>query len=187
MISALKYAFTTDRRDNNNEYNRDIITRLKFIGTFMAGEKIDVKNLRIETNSILTPLKRLIQGEGRDQTYSFLNTTIERSFDIVKSYSNSERISERLMCKNILEDMIKAIKGLQNIQKTYKEDKLFYCNIETIIENIHFKLSEIKQKDPELFKIKGIFSDEALETIFDSPTLVEPPQSQDLPAIKKNK
>ena len=53
MISALKYAFTTDRRDNINEYNRDIITRLKFIGTFMAGEKIDVKNLRIESNSIL--------------------------------------------------------------------------------------------------------------------------------------
>jgi hypothetical protein len=93
------------------------------------------------------------------------------------------------MCKNILEDMIKAIKGLQNIQKTYKEDKLFYCNIETIIENIHFKLSEIKQKDPELFKIKGIFSDEALETIFESPTIkpIEPPQSQDLQAIKKNK
>ena len=71
------------------------------------------------------------------------------------------------MCKNILEDMIKAIKGLQNIQKTYKDDKLFYCNIETIIENIHSKLSEVKHKDPEIFKLKGIFSDNPLETIFE--------------------
>ena len=169
LFNALKYVFTNDRRDNMNEYNRDIITRLKFIGTFSPGEKIDVKNLRVESNNILTPLKRLIQGESRDHTYSFLNSTIERSFDIVKSYSTSERVSERLMCKNILEDMIKAIKGLQNIQKTYKDDKLFYCNIETIIENIHSKLSEVKHKDPEIFKLKGIFSDNALDTIFEEP------------------
>jgi hypothetical protein len=167
MFNALKYVFTNDRRDNMNEYNRDIITRLKFIGTFAPGEKIDIKNLRVESNNIFTPIKRLLQGESRDHTYSFINSTIERSFDIVKSYSTSERVSERLMCKNILEDMIKAIKGLQNIQKTYKDDKLFYCNIETIIENVHSKLSEVKHKDPEIFKLKGIFSDNSLETIFE--------------------
>ena len=188
MFNALKYVFTNDRRDNMNEYNRDIITRLKFIGTFAPGEKIDVKNLRVESNNILTPLKRLIQGESRDHTYSFLNSTIERSFDIVKSYSTSERVSERLMCKIILEDMIKAIKGLQNIQKTYKDDKLFYCNIETIIENIHSKLSEVKQKDPEIFKLKGIFSDNSLETIFED-TTEEIIEKKEEPVVqaKKNK
>ena len=163
MITALKYVFNNDRRESMNERNRDTITRLKFIGTFQQGEKIDVKNLKIESNNIFTPLKRLIQGESRDYTYSFLNTTIDRSFEIVSSYSHSEKISEKLFCKNILEDMIKAIKGLQNIQKTYKDDKLFYCNIETIIENIHSKLSEIKEKSPELFKIKGILSIEDLD------------------------
>lgn len=182
MINALKYVFTNERRDNMNEYNRDIITRLKFIGTFAPGEKIDIKNLRIESNNILTPIKRLIQGESREQTYSFINSTIERSFDIVKSYSTSERVSERLMCKNILEDMIKAIKGLQNIQKTYKDDKLFYCNIETIIENIHSKLSEVKVKDPEIFKLKGIFSDNPLETIFEEERIDE---SMKTPGVEK--
>ena len=183
MFNTLKYVFTNDRRDNMNEYNRDIITRLKFIGTFSPGEKIDIKNLRIETNSILTPIKRLLQGESREQTYSFINSTIERSFDIVKSYSTSERISERLMCKNILEDMIKAIKGLQNIQKTYKDDKLFYCNIETIIENIHSKLSEVQVKDPELFKLKGAFFD----SVFEEPLVQEVPKEKPQAAVTKIK
>jgi hypothetical protein len=169
MINALKYVFTNDRRDNINERNRDIVIRLKFIGTFMPGEKIDIKNLRIESNSILTPIKRFIQGESREQTYAFLNSTIDRSFEIVNAYSKSEKMSERLLCKNILEDMIKAIRGLQNIQKTYKDDKLFYCNIETIIETIHSKLSETKEKFPDIFTLKGIFTENKLETIIEEP------------------
>ena len=170
MFQALKYVFTNDRRDNLNERNRDIVTRLKFIGTFQPGEKIDVKNLRIESNNIFTPIKRLIQGESREQTYSFLNNTVDRAFEIVIAYGKSEKISERLLCKNILEDMIKAIKGLQNIQKTYKDDKLFYCNIETIIETIHSRLSETKDKYSELFKLKGIFYDESIDNIITTVT-----------------
>lgn len=173
MFQALKYVFTNDRRDNLNERNRDIVTRLKFIGTFQPGEKIDVKNLRIESNNIFTPIKRLIQGESREQTYSFLNNTVDRAFEIVIAYGKSEKISERLLCKNILEDMIKAIKGLQNIQKTYKDDKLFYCNIETIIETIHSRLSETKDKYSELFKLKGIFYDESIDNIITTVTDTE--------------
>lgn len=186
MLYALRSVFSNDRRDNLNERNRDVVTRLKFIGTFLPGEKIDVKNLRVESNNILTPIKRLFQGESRDNTFSFLNTTIERAFEIVNAYCKSEKISERLLCKNILEDMVKAIKGLQNIQKTYKDDKHFYCNIETIIENIDSKLSEVKDKCPELFKLKSLFSEEKLDTIIEediiTPTLgqvVTPPQQQE--------
>jgi hypothetical protein len=62
-----------------------------------------------------------------EATYSFLNSVIDRSFEIIYAYGKSEKIGERLMCKNIVEDMYKAIKGLNNIQKTYKDDKHFYC------------------------------------------------------------
>jgi hypothetical protein len=192
MLNALKYVFTNDRRDNINERNRDIVIRLKFIGTFQPGEKVDIKNLKIESNSILTPIKRFMQGESREHTYSFLNSTIDRSFEIVNAYSKSEKMSERLLCKNILEDMIKAIRGLQNIQKTYKDDKLFYCNIETIIETIHSKLSETKEKFPDIFTLKGIFSENKLDTIFEDPIEVfeEPietkePKKKDEPIKKK--
>jgi len=51
--------------DTRLERQREIITRLKFIGTLQPGNKIDVNNLRIETSDIFTSFKRMIYGEGR--------------------------------------------------------------------------------------------------------------------------
>jgi hypothetical protein len=47
--------------------------------------------------------------------------------------------------------MIKSVYGLKNIQKTYSNDKLFGCTIDTIIDNIKAKCMEIKLKKPDLF------------------------------------
>jgi len=162
MINTLKFIFSSERNNFVIEQNRDVIIRLKFIGTFQPNEKVDVRNLRIENNTMITPIKRMLFGESRDTTYSFLNSTVERSFEIINAYIRSDKISEKIYCKNILSDMVKAIQGLKNIQKTYRDDKLFYCNIETIIENIESKLSEIKEKYPEIFDIKTI-QDEIFE------------------------
>ena len=144
---------TTDNITHDKQ--REIITRLKFIGTIKVGQKLDINNLRIETNSIITPLKRLIFGEGREKTYNFVSVTIERSFEIIKSYIHSDRISEQIFCQNIVFDLIGSIVGLKNIQQTYKDDNLFYCNIETLLENIEAQLTELKNKFPNLIILKN--------------------------------
>ena len=74
----------------------DIITRLKFISTFQIGEKINIQNMRVETDSILTPLRRFIFGESREKTLLFITNTIERSFDILHSRITDNKISEQL-------------------------------------------------------------------------------------------
>jgi hypothetical protein len=40
---------------------------------------------------------------------------------------------------------------LKNIQRTYTDDKLFFCNVQTLIESIQAKLIEIKEQYPEIF------------------------------------
>ena len=156
MLQTLKLILSTDKsRISLIDSHKDVIIKLKFIGTFQEGEKIDIKNLQVETNNIFTPIKRLIQGDGRATTYAFLNSVIDRSFEIIYAYSNSEKVGERLMCKNIVEDMYKAIKGLNNIQKTYKDDKHFYCNIETLIDTINYKIADVKDKVEEKVVIQG--------------------------------
>lgn len=184
MITTLKAIFSTERNNCMIEKNRDVIIRLKFIGTFQPNEKVDVRNLRIENNTMITPFKRMLFGESRDTTYNFLNSTVERSFEIINAYIRSDKISEKIYCKNILNDMVKAIQGLKNIQKTYKDDKLFYCNIETIIETIESKLSELKEKHIDIFEIKTI-QDEIMNNEFVvEPEPVETKKSDD---SKKNK
>jgi hypothetical protein len=135
---------------SRQERQREVITKLKFIGTLQPGEKIDVNNLRIEPNTFFTPLKRMLFGEGRDKTLTFLTLTVERTFEIIQSYIHTERMSERIYCTNIINDVLRAIVGLKNIQETYREDKMFVCNIDTIIETIDAKLTEIRQRHPDL-------------------------------------
>jgi hypothetical protein len=132
------------------ERNKETITHLKFIGTFLPSEKVDVRNLKIESNSFFTPFKRMLLGESRETTLGFLSGTVERSFDIISSYVHSERISDRIYCSNIVNDLIKTTEGLKNLQKTYKEDKLFVCQVETLLEGIHAKITEIEQKYPSI-------------------------------------
>lgn len=154
-MHAISYIINTDKQNINIEKNRETITKLKFIGTFQNGEKIDVKNLKIEQNNFFTPIKRMLYGDGRNNTIIFLTSTIERSFEIVQSFCNSDRKSEQIFCSNIIFDLIKATHGLKNIQKTYKEDKMFACNIDILIECIQAKITELKEKYPHLFHFEN--------------------------------
>ncbi len=153
MLQSLKLMFTQDKHSAILEKNRETITRLKFISTFQPGEKINTGLMHIESNSILTSIKRTLNGESRNTTLQFISNTIERSFEIIQTLSHSEQYSEKLICTNIITDMIKAVYGLKNIQKTYKDDKIFVCTIDTIIDSIEAKCMEIKLKKPDLFPI----------------------------------
>jgi hypothetical protein len=153
MIGTIR-SITTVNDTTKMDRQREIITKLKFIGTFQAGEKIDVNNLRIEDKTLFTPLKRLFFGEGRDKTFNFLSLTIERSIEIIQNYVLSDRISERIYCSNLINDLFKAVVGLKNIQETYREDKMFVCNIDILIENVDAKLTEIKERFPDIMTIK---------------------------------
>lgn len=154
-MHAISYIINTDKQNINIEKNRETITKLKFIGTFQNGEKIDVKNLKIEQNNFFTPIKRMLYGDCRNNTIIFLTSTIERSFEIVQSFCNSDRKSEQIFCSNIIFDLIKATHGLKNIQKTYKEDKMFACNIDILIECIQAKITELKEKYTHLFQFEN--------------------------------
>jgi hypothetical protein len=132
------------------ERNMETISNLKMIGTLQPEDKIDVRNLRIENKTVFTGLKRLIMGESRKNTLSFLSGTIERSFDIIESHIHSDRISDKFFCNNIVADLIKAIEGLENVKRTYITDNHFTCKVETLIQCIQAKLAELQQKYPSL-------------------------------------
>ena len=135
------------------EKTHQTITHLKFISTFEPGDKINISTLQIEKNTLLNSIKRYWYGESRNTTLNFITTTIEQSFQIVLTLLNSDNIRDKMLCFSITIDLKKCINGLKNLQQTYSDDKLFFCTIDTIIDNIDAKISEIKFKKPELCKL----------------------------------
>lgn len=129
---------------------RQVLTRLKFIGSIGPHEKIDSKSLVVESGNFLTPLRRLLSGDSRKSTLNVISNTIDRAFEIIDSLLYSDSISDRISCCNILQDLKNCIKGIQSIQVTYEDDKMVVSELNVIIENITSKLFSIKKTNPNL-------------------------------------
>jgi|688.fasta_scaffold371972_2 hypothetical protein len=169
--AVLKALLVPDNRNYQMQLqqNRDTITNLKWVGTFQAGDKIDSKNLCIESNTLWTPIKRLVMGESRTTTFSFLSSTIDRSFDIISTYVHSDKTSDRIYCSNIVKDLVKAVDGLKAMQKTYKDDTQFRCSIDTVIEGVQGRLIELQEKFPMIIPSNLNVAEEEGETKIDFP------------------
>jgi hypothetical protein len=182
LHTAFNLLLKKDRDLQLTEKNHETITHLKFIGTFQPNEKINIRNMTIENQTVITPLLRLFYGESREKTHTFLRNTIDRSFEIVNSIMYSEKLTDKSTVKNIIKDLMKAITGIKNIQKTYRDDKLFVCNMENMIEQISAKVYEIHQIKPDLIDLEDFVNSVTSESPSVSPlnTYI---QSQDVPEL----
>ena len=138
------------------ETTQEVLTRLKLIGTLKPGEKLDIRKMRIESNNILTPLKRMFFGDSREATYTFFCNTIERAFSILYSLASTNKTSDVIICSHIVKDMELAIEGIKNVQNTYKEDKMYFCNLETLMQTINAKNMDVKEKYEQFYKVATV-------------------------------
>lgn len=134
------------------ENSREVVSRLKFISMIKRDEKINVKTLYIQPKNMFTSFSRLFQQESRDSTKNFLNTTYNRIFEILTLYSCSDdKDSDRTVVINLVKDLHMSISGLENLQYTYSDDRMFVSEINTLIEDIQRHIRCIRRKKPHYF------------------------------------
>jgi hypothetical protein len=141
------------QRNNSLEENGEIISQLKFITKIKQGEQINVDSLSICSRNMFSGIYRTLYGEGREKTFSYFNITIRRAFEKFSAFCNSERISDQMLCSQIIENLHGCIDGLSNAKDTYKDDRRFVCDVETLIEGIESRLEEFKINKPNLFQM----------------------------------
>jgi len=134
------------RHPNQHDYisdrHREIIKKLKFISRIESGERINVNNISTCSNSLFSSIYRSIFKEGRTKTFVFLNEIVDRSFELIILYQGSNKLSDKITCSQIVNDLSNCITGLKNLQSTYYEDRNFYCDIDTLIGSIFARLAE---------------------------------------------
>jgi len=132
--------------DHSYDRHKDVIKKLKFISRIEVGERINVHSVSTASNNWFTSIYRSFFKESRAKTFQFLSEVIDRSFELIVIYQDSSKISDRITCAQILEDILGSIKGLTNVQQTYVEDRNFYCDIDTLIGSIFARLAEFHEK-----------------------------------------
>ena len=126
------------------ESDKEIISRLKFIGRIQTNEKINVKGLYIQTDNILTKIYRTFFTVcNRQNTINFVSNTVYRSFTILENLNQQVHMT---MCANIVSDLKQAKNGLVNIRDTYIYDTKFICDIDTLLQDIDIKLVSVQMR-----------------------------------------
>jgi len=123
-----------------------ISSKLKFISTLKKGQKISVSTNSIQDNTYWTSLMRSMTGESREKVYNFISDVVQDSLSILESLSNSNNEYDIKVCKNLITDLIFLTPGLQNLQETYKHDKMYVSKIMTLLENLEVKIKELCDK-----------------------------------------
>ena len=160
------------------ENNEEVIARLKFIGHIEKDEKINVRHVNKQPNTIFTKISRtIIYPDNRTNSLKFVRDIILRSFDIIERLLHNQEI---LVCKALINDLSKSKQGLLNLKYTYNEDTKFCCDIDVLIEQISSKITHLKDKHPTIFDPK---SDESKQ---EQPKQEQPKQEQP-PETKNSK
>ena len=140
--------------------NKELIARIKFIGKIQIGDKVNVKNMAIQSDGYVTQISRSILQENRNKTLVFLQDTFFKTFEILRCYEKTNQKSEKLICMNIVNDLKSSKNGLQNLKETYNNDIKFMCDIDVLIQIIDAKLLEMNNN---LLPLQPIISTEEIE------------------------
>lgn len=132
------------------ENHEEIISRLKFIGHIQKDEKINVRHVNRQPNTLFTKISRsMIYPDNRGNSLKFIKDVIARSFEIIEQYNHN---GLSLASKGIVGDLLKARQGILNLKYTYNEDTKFCCDMDVVIESIASYLTSLQEKFPELFE-----------------------------------
>jgi hypothetical protein len=132
------------------ESDKEVISRLKFIGRLQKGEKINVKYMFVQPDGLITKFQRtILYQDNRQNTLSFLQNTISRAFEIINSYSCSSKESQIRIGSHVISDLKKSKEGLANLKNTYLSDTKFICDIDTLVQEIDAKLLEVDTEEEE--------------------------------------
>uniref|UniRef100_A0A6C0KDT4 Uncharacterized protein n=1 Tax=viral metagenome TaxID=1070528 RepID=A0A6C0KDT4_9ZZZZ len=130
-----------------NSNNDDIIPKLKFISRLNKGDKINVKNMYIQSNNFYNWINRsFFNIDDRANTLMFVHTTVKRGFDLLLHHIDSTNPFDIILCQNLYNDLKNTQVGFSNLRETYIEDVMFSCKIDALVEETAAKLAEIESK-----------------------------------------
>lgn len=129
---------------------QETLSCLKFIGKLQRGDRIDTRSVSVQPDGIWTMFQRtFLRKDSRGNALAFIYETISRALEIFVMYERSDVPSEKALCPHIVRDMQRAKQGLKNFQQTYSADQKFSCDIETMLQIIDTRLTDILTRFPD--------------------------------------
>jgi hypothetical protein len=119
--------------------DKEVISRLKFIGRIKKNEKINTQHMYVQPCGIITAITRTIfQQDNRSNTMNFIQKTIEDSFVLLEKYRDEENF---ILSGHMVDDLLTCKAGLEALKETYVSDLKFCCDVDTLLQVISSRLN----------------------------------------------
>ena len=150
MDTAQKFSMTGDDKV------QQVIGRLKFLSKIEHGEKINVRELFVRDNdSVLQRVLRTIRNattylsasdivESKDSTLTFIQDTVNEAITLIAIYRNDKDEFAQSIAVIIIENLEASKIGIQNLIDTYKTDRKFIAQVETVIQTLEARIKSMK-------------------------------------------
>ena len=123
--------------------DKEVISRLKFIGRIKKNEKINTQHMYVQPCGIITAISRTIfQQDNRNNTMNFIQKTVEDSFTLLEKYRDEENF---ILSGHMIDDLLTAKAGLEALKETYVMDLKFCCDIDTLLQLISSRLNSVNE------------------------------------------
>lgn len=110
------------------------LTHLTFIAKIKEGEKL-YKDLSLRQNTTYNSFLRRINGENRYTSLDFVTKTVEKGLYIYEKLDERDELS-----RMVYRLLIDSKNGINNLAKTYKDDRLFVSKVEILLAIMDTKL-----------------------------------------------
>ena len=129
-------------KDGSERSVQDIVSKLKFISKIKEGELVDVHTLTIIESGVVTSLYRtfITRSESRRITLDFFHRIIGSAFDMIALYLEEKGDFGRQIGIMILNSLKESKDGIISHGKTYRKDRMYKSEIETLILTLDTKL-----------------------------------------------
>jgi hypothetical protein len=138
---------------------QEVMSKLNFISKIQYQEKIDLSSMTICYNGLSTKVYRTVvnlfgRGESSENTVKFISETIDAALNTIKKYRGPDAFSMKI--RNLITTEIQNSKaGLNNLSKTYADDRYFSAEIESIIKILDTKIQSIElMKELQIENVK---------------------------------
>jgi hypothetical protein len=127
----------------------DIISKLIFISKVKKGEKLNTKELFVrDNNDMLQRMVRTVRsnvfwddGENKESTIIFLSTVTNEALNLISIYRKDPSNEFNNNIADLLSQNVEnSLQGLESLIYTYREDRIFSSQIETMIDTLKLRV-----------------------------------------------
>ena len=123
---------------SDQHYVDQVLANLKVISMVQEGARLRLiaGQLSIDYPSPVQPIRRWFYGDSRSIMLNHVRGVIHNALNIVKIEHMVLDKDRTWIVKKIIESLLKAKNGIQNLMNTYQHDAVVFCALEVLTDKI---------------------------------------------------